>query len=135
MSDSIWSKIFESEADEAARLASSPVGSSNERLSHLPVTVPYIATGMIIELPNTYTLDEVPEPGRLIVLVADFRGNGDRADALAKIRRDGWYRCIVVADHTPAGSSNYKVGGYDIVVGEDELRRGRQITPEMLLSI
>lgn len=44
-------QLFESDAEEASRLAQAPIGSIDHGLSLLPVTLPYPARHHLIELP------------------------------------------------------------------------------------
>lgn len=121
-----FDSLFETEEQERERLAQYPPASKNGFLATLPVTAPYIKEGMLIELPK--------EPGdpRIVVAVWDFRGTPYQSRKRGgPVRRDDPWLCLVVA----STSETYQVGGYRIIVQEDELRRGRQITSDKLLNI
>lgn len=120
---------YETEAQEAARLAESPVGSINHALSGIPVQIQHISRAQLIELPR-----EGAHPGsglRTIVLTSELRPSRHTYDPGELNRRDHAWTCIVVASN----DDRYPVGGYDLAIGEAELRRGRLVTPESLLGI
>ena len=120
---------YETEAQEAARLAESPVGSINHALSSAPVRIQHIRRAQLIELPR-----EATRPGsglRTIVLTNELRPSHHTYGPGELNRRDHTWACIVVASN----DDRYPVGGYDLAIGEAELRRGRLITAQQLLSI
>ncbi len=121
--------MIESDADEAARLAGSPAGSTNERCSHLPVTIPHPAAGMVIELPQLFSAEEDPEQRRVVVTVLERRSERSREPS-GLLHRDGAWLCLPVASTDP----RYPAGGYTIVVDETRLRRGRQVGTDQLLT-
>lgn len=119
---------FESAADEAARLAQAPAGSTHARLAPLPVTIEHPSRGMVVELPWAAMRPE-SEKHRIVVMLDHPRPcPGHRYQQ--PFRHDGSWSCTVVASTHDA----YPVGGHDLVVSEAEIRRGRLISPEELLA-
>lgn len=120
--------FFESDADEIARLNRSWVGSGSRTLAGLPVTNPHPDRGQVLELPPMHN------GRRIIVVPTEFRtGPASGADWYNTpddehpLRRyDGAWSCLVVASDDPVYTSCAN-GGYDIIVSESELRRGRLI--------
>ena len=120
---------FETPQQEAERLAQSPKGSTNARLAQLPVTIEHPSRGMIVELPWAALHPEAER--RQIVVVLDHPHPGLQARHQQPRQHDGsWSSRVVASTH-----SAYPVGGYDLVVSEAEIRRGRLINPEVLLSL
>lgn len=123
-------QLFETDDEEAARLAKAPAGSLSHCLSLLPVTHPYPARHHLIELPARMTRpcsDSSVRRGkhecngghRIVVLPLE-RHAGSAAASLPS-RHNGSWDCRIVASDHPI----YPVGGYDICCSESELRRGR----------
>lgn len=101
-------KIAAREMDEqaTARLAGAPEGSINRQLSELPVRQREWPAGMVLFLPRT----------GLVVVPVD--------------PRKGYWGCVVVA-----GSATYPVGGNDLAVSVDEIKRGIRLDPNDLHSL
>lgn len=119
---------FETPQQEAERLAQSPEGSTNARLAPLPVTIEHPSRGMIVELPWAAMRPESEK--RQIVVVLDQLRPGLEPRREQPRRHDRSWSCTVVA----STHSAYPVGGYDLVISEAEIRRGRLIRPEVLLA-
>lgn len=119
---------FETNEQEAARLAQSHPTSINGRLAPLPVTIEHVRRGQIIELPRAEMYPE--DPARIIMLVDQVRRSKHEYAPDEPRRRDHGWTCIVVASTDPV----YPVGGHDLVIGEAELRRGRLVTEQTLLD-
>lgn len=95
---------LETTEQERERLARSPEGSQNHRLSTLPVNIHRCPKGLLIELPWSH---------RVVVVPIEFRPPlqpaGRRSSADAPRRRfDGSWTCAVVASE----HASYPVGGY-----------------------
>lgn len=128
-------KLFETEAEEAARLAQAPEGSQPHTLSMLPVTIPFIENHQLIELPVHPDLAEAPTctstvfglahecdgRHRIVVLPLEDRDAGTPGELPR--RHDHWWAVRVVASDHPS----YAVGGYDLQLSESELRRGKLV--------
>lgn len=122
-------KLFETDAEETARLAQAPAGSTNHSLSLLPVTNAHPDQYHLIELPwkqihpcsgTTGGLRHECNGGHRIV-VLPLKRNPGTPDTSLPSRHDGDWDCRIVASDHPS----YPVGGYDICCPESELRRGR----------
>lgn len=120
--------IFETADQERQRLVDE--GEHNPRLAELaklPVRVPHPDETTIIVLPpGTWRGDS-----RIVVI--PVRRHGVRKDKNSDdlYLRNGHWHCRVIGGNDPV----YRPGGYDIVVMEEELRRGRQIViDEALLN-
>lgn len=120
---------FESAADEAARLAQAPAGSTYARLAPLPVTIEHPHRAMVVELPWAAMRPEEPNYARIIVTLVKQHLSSSHS-AHPERRHDGSWDAIVLASTHPA----YPVGGYDICVATEEIRRGRLIEPTELLA-
>lgn len=114
---------YETEEQEAARLAQSPEGSTNRFLSGLPVTIAHISRGMVIEMPRA-TSD------RVVVVVDQRRPSGHTYEPGELNRHDHAWTLVIIA----STDARYPVGGYDIVAGEAELRRGRLVSEQAILD-
>lgn len=122
-------KLFETDAEETARLAQAPVGSISHSLSLLPVTNAHPDKHHLVELawPQTRTCSgatgglshECNGSHRIVVL--PLQHHDSAADGELPRRHDGYWDCRVVASDHPS----YAVGGYDLCVSQSELRRGR----------
>lgn len=121
-------QLFETDEDEALRLAEAPAGSKGRSLSRLPVTNAHPDKHHLVELPwaqihpcsgttggQRHTCDGFH---RIVVLPLRLHDRSD-GDKLPR-RHDGYWDCRVVASDHPS----YPVGGYDICISESELRRG-----------
>lgn len=99
-------RLMETIAEENARLADAPVGSTNHTLSLLPVvnTNPNFRGKLVL-------LATHDQP--LIVMPKQFNPGS------VKGQYDGSWYCVVTSSRNPS----YPVGGYDIAVSESELRR------------
>lgn len=117
-------KLYEDPELEVARLAAAPVGSTNHRLSTLPVNLEGPLDDLVIELPDLY-----PGSNRRMVVVPFKRtGNGTEAGEEMPFRRHaGYWGCIVVASNDPS----YQVGGHRLDISEAELVRGTLRTPDI----
>lgn len=115
----MFKTIFEAPEVEAARLAQSPVGSTNHALSQLPVNIHQHIQDLMIELPLFRD-----EPRRTIVVVPieSYRYPSQETDTetLPRRRYNSSWTCIVVSSDHPS----YPVGGYRIVMPEYQLVRG-----------
>lgn len=113
------SKPFETDAEEAARLAEAPEGSKSRMLSGLPVTIDAIEDHPVIALPHSGSIVVVPtEPSAPL------------CDGQDRFVHNGGWRCRVVASKNPS----YPTNGYNIFVSAAELRRGRSIDISFLLD-
>lgn len=114
-------QLLETPEEEVARLAKSPVGSKNHRMSQLPVNIRRNVQDLIIELP----WDE----GNTVVVVPFemHERNPEERGSMPYKRYDDWWRCLVVASNNPS----YPVGGYRLSIPEAELVRGTQRTLEL----
>lgn len=121
-------RLFETDDEEAARLAQAPAGSTSRNLSQLPVSNPHPDKHHLVELPTHRTCSGLTGglahacdgSHRIVVLPLRFHDGSSPADGAPR-RHDGYWDCRVLAsDHR-----SYPVGGYDICVSESELRRGR----------
>lgn len=122
-------KFFETDAEEAARLALAPVGSSDHSLSLLPVVNAHPTEHQLIELPwrqihpcsgTTGGLKHECDGGHRVVVLPLKHSRGSSDDALPR-RHDDYWGCRVLASDHPS----YPVGGYDLHISKSELRRGR----------
>ncbi|MHA3723846.1 hypothetical protein ACXR2T_08195 [Leucobacter sp. HY1910] len=98
-------ELFESPADEAARLALSPVGSADHALAALPVNIEEFPRDLLILLPDLHGNGER-------IIVVPFAHADDRALASPQTRplrrHAGYWRCLVVSSnnaHYPAQGS------------------------------
>src|SRR5699024_4818700 len=97
-------------------------GKNNPRLAdlaELPVRLPYIHETMLIALPTGLWRND----SRIVVIPMERRGVRDKKNHDALYLRNGPRSCRVSAGTAPF----HRAGGYDIVVMEEEPRRGRQI--------
>lgn len=117
---------YETPQQEAERLAQSPEGSTNARLASLPVTIEHPRRAMIVELPWAAMRPEY-EKCRIVVMLDQQRTHPEHKHQQPR-RHDGAWSCTVVA----STHSAYPVGGYDIIVPETQIRRGKLIRPEEL---
>lgn len=123
-------KLFETDAEETARLAQAPVGSISHSLSLLPVTNPHPDKHHLVELSSPMPESCSDTTGglshkcngahRIVVLPLNHRAGS--SDTLPR-RHDGYWDCRIVSSDHPS----YPVGGYDICVSASELRRGRVV--------
>lgn len=122
-------KFFETEAEEVARLATAPEGSTNHRLAQLPVTNPHVDEHHLLELPWTQAhpcsgvtggLAHECDGGHRIVVLPLTRHRHDDTVELPRQFRDSWSCRVVASDHP-----SYPVGGHGIDISESELRRSR----------
>lgn len=124
------SRIIESEEAERERLAQAPEGSKSHFLAGLQVRTPHLSHGMVIELPNQWAAEQ-PERRVVVVLSEQRRSSyNENRSSGDVIRRDNSWDVIVVA----STDSRYPVGGYNLAVGEEELRRGAQVSAEHILT-
>lgn len=117
--------FLETEAQEQARLALAPEGSISHALSKLPITLRGCPQDLLIELPWRDT-DKTDH--RVVVVPIDYRPSArptgdDETTPTPRRRHAGSWTCAVVYSEHPS----YPVGGHRIVVGADELARGKQI--------
>ena len=130
-------KLFETEAEEAARLSAAPEGSTSHTMSLLPVTIPFIENHQLIELPVHPDLAEAGPctstvfglahkcdgRHRIVVLPLQDRDAKGSADKPLPRRHDhSWTVRVVASDHP-----SYSAGGHDLCVDEASLRRGKLI--------
>lgn len=113
-------QLFETDAQETARLAAAPEGSINHELSSLPIRNRFIDKGMLLTLPalngSTHTIT---------VAVVSNKGSFTPAEAREFPRqRDSMFHCMVVASDHPS----YPVGGHDLACSEAELRRAEPVS-------
>ena len=120
---------YETEAQEAARLAEAPAGSTYARLAPLPVTIEHPHRAMVVELPWAAMHPEEPNDARIVVTLVEQHLSSSRS-AHPERRHDGSWDAIVLASTHPA----YPVGGYDICVAAEEIRRSRLLEPTELLA-
>lgn len=125
-------QLFETDAEETARLAQAPVGSINHSLSLLPVTVAHPDKHHLVELPWAQLHPcsgitggkghQCDGSHRVVVLPLRRHDDGAAGGELPR-RHDGSWDCRIVSSNHPS----YPVGGYDICVSDSELRRGRSL--------
>lgn len=102
----------ETDEQSRARLAAAPQGSINRQLAELPINIRERPRGLTLLLPRT----------GLVVVPIEYRPSLGQASGNPRPGSDGW-GCVVVR-----GNDTYPVGGHDIVVSSDEIRRGLRIT-------
>lgn len=109
---------FETDEQEAARLATGSPWSKNCALSNMPVTLRERPVGLLVKLPSPawHARD-------VIVFVREDRTAGRHVTDEGLREYDGSYLCTVVASN----HESCPVGGYDIDISESELRRGTKI--------
>lgn len=112
-------QLFETEAQESARLAQMPERSVLRAVATLPVTVAGEPQGMLLRLP------EVAVTGGPLVVVPTTRRLG-ALDA-QPYRWDGDYDCLVVASADPT----YPAGKSQITVCAEVLRRSALVTIDL----
>lgn len=108
----------ETPADEVARLASDPVGSTSHELSQLPVNMPLIKEGMLIRVPATH----VPAGETVIITPLKPFEYEQPTEGKRLIHHRTW-RCRVVGGN----STTYSPGCWDIDLPESALIRGAVI--------
>ncbi|PZU04690.1 MAG: hypothetical protein DI630_00820 [Gordonia sp. (in: high G+C Gram-positive bacteria)] len=122
-------QFFETDAEEAARLAQAPVGSTSHSLSLLPVTNAHPTAHQLVELPwqqlhpcsgTTGGSQHQCNGSHRVVVLPLKRSPGTSDDALPRRHDDAWGCRVVASDHP-----SYPVGGYDLHISKSELRRGR----------
>ncbi|OUS97420.1 hypothetical protein [Rhodococcus sp. NCIMB 12038] len=121
-------QLFETDAEETARLAQAPVGSTNHSLSLLPVTNAHPDKHHLLELswPQTRSCSGTTgglgheRNGSHRMVVLPLNRHASAGEGLPR-RHDGYWDCRIVSSDHPS----YPVGGYDICVSDSELRRGR----------
>lgn len=111
-------KNTETPADEVARLAAYPVGSTFHELSEMPVTMPLIKTGMLIRLPASHA----PVGETIIVTPLESFHYEQPTEGQRLIHHRTW-RCRVVG----GTSKVYAPGCWDIDQHESILIRGEVI--------
>lgn len=117
----MFPQIYEDPELEVARLAAAPEGSTNHRLSKLPVNITGPLDDLLIELPSTTADDHT------LVVVPFRRDRDDEPRTLPMKRHRGFWACIVVASNHPS----YPVGGHRLNISESELVRGKLRTIEL----
>ena len=125
--------LFETDEQEAARLATAPEGSTYHSLSSLPVNIRQFAEDLLIELPRTAHgfADAEGNPARVVVVPFRYDpasrekdADGNPVEREKPLRHDGSFGCIIVE----SGDPRYPVGGHRISVSCAELRRGKIVT-------
>lgn len=120
--------LLESAADEQARLAAHPAGSTGHRLSKLPVNIEGYLRGRIIELPNldgAIGTDGMPVHMVVVPFAANKHATSTTVqdDTSPMKRNDDYFSCMVVASN----SASYPAGGHDLSIWEAELVRGTEV--------
>lgn len=113
-----FTSMFETHEAEASRLAESPEGSTNHRLSRMPVQVRGEIQDRLIELPR---LGDETEHTIVVVPVEQHPLSDDLRTTPRQRYRSSW-TCIVVASDHPS----YPVGCWRLSLPEYQLRRGVQ---------
>lgn len=104
--------LFETDEQEAARLAEAPAGSKSHHLSGLPVTMSERPRGKVLRLPwDGYTVVVVP---------MKFSPSLERSTPR---QHSGSWDCIVVYSDDP----RYPVDGYDLAISVSEIRRSTEV--------
>lgn len=103
--------LFETEVDEAARLAQLPEGSVLRAVSDHPVTIAQEPMNLPLRLPAAAT----PNGTLVVVPIRRFLGVMDTQP----YRWDGNYDCLVIASDDPS----HTVGGPHINIPTEVLRR------------
>lgn len=124
---SFMDAVVESEAEERARLAKAPVGSTTHELSWLPVNITQWPEGLIINLPRLPYVDgALPEHDIVVVPVRySPESPATKSDLPAPqkhYRNGGQWTCIVVASN----HASYPVGGHRLSIPAAQLVRGTQ---------
>lgn len=102
---------------EVARLAQSPVGSTNHALSQMPVNIRQRIQDLMIELPH---FDGDPKHTIVVVPTESRPYAREDQEVLPRRRHNRSWTCIVVASDHPS----YPVGGYRLSLPEYQLVRG-----------
>lgn len=116
-----FSSKLETPEAEAARLAESPEGSQNHRLSRMPVTIHGDFEGVLIELPR---FGDEPDYTVVVLPIESHRFSGFDPEELPRRRYQYSWACITVASNNP----RVPVGGNRLSIPEYQLRRGVQRT-------
>lgn len=115
----MFKSLYETEAQNAARLALAPVGSKIHTLSTMPINVHEWPLGYIIELPRTE-----PEAKPITVIpIAAQSGSREEQDVTPIRLNDVWWTCMVVASQ----DENYPARSNNLTIHGDELARGTVI--------
>lgn len=114
-----FTNLFETDEQEAARLAENAEGSKEHTLSQLPVTLREDPAGLLVKLPTDAWGDH-----HLVVFVG---GRQSRKSIIhneegLRERRDNFIATVVASD-----DPCYPAGGYSIVVPHSEIRRGTKV--------
>lgn len=120
--------FIETPEQEQARLAQSPVGSTNHTMSQLPVTITQWPQDLLIQLP--WDEPRTNESYTVVVVPHEFRQDLGHEEHQPRRRHGGSWDCIVVASDHP----KYPVGGYRIVVSGAELARGTKVDLAQMLA-
>ncbi|WP_185447091.1 hypothetical protein [Kribbella qitaiheensis] len=119
------SGLVETEAQERARLADSPPGSTNHYLSTLAATIAEWPQDLLVELP--WTPPRTTKQHRVVVVPIEYRRDSPAGEVdpeeLPRRRNCGLWVCAVVLSDHPS----YPVGGHRIVVSAAEIARGHRI--------
>ena len=91
------------------------------------MTIKHPHRAMVVELPWA-AMHPKSEKRQIMVVLDQQRAHLENKHQQPR-RHDGSWSCTVVASNHSA----YPVGGYDIIVSEAEIRRGKLIRPEELL--
>ncbi|ROR76108.1 hypothetical protein SAMN06295974_3744 [Plantibacter flavus] len=115
----MFKTLFEDPAEEVARLAAAPVGSTNHALSQLPVNILGPIQDLMIQLPDLG--DDLPSFRAMVVVPYESYSHSRGEDRVFPVKRhNSSWTCIVVASSHPS----YPVGGHRIIVPEAQLVRG-----------
>jgi hypothetical protein len=109
--------LFETPEAEAARLAQSPVGSTNHALSSMSVNIRQHVQDLMIELPS---FEGDPKHTIVVVPFESHRYSAEDDTTLPRRRYNNGWSCIVIASDHPS----YPVGGHRVSLPEYQLRRG-----------
>lgn len=120
----VTNPLFETPEAEQARLAQDPLGSLNNGLSQLPVTIHEDVEAKLILLPNIPFIDGTMPDEQLVVIPVEKRPrSNNRTDGGQIKRHNGSWNCIIVF----STDERYPVDGWQIVVPEARLVRGRLV--------
>lgn len=117
----LLSRLVETDQEETERLSQAQPTSINGMLAQLPVTMREHPQGKPVLLPRLGANKRT-----MVVLPTTFHRSSSHEARKArgeKSLHDGVWYCVVIQSDDP----HYPVGGYDIVVSQSELRRGRLV--------
>lgn len=113
----MFTSILEAPEAEVARLAQSPVGSTNHALSQMPVNIRQHVQDLMIQVPH---FEDDPKYTIVVVPFESHPYAAEDPDALPRRRHNRSWTCIVIASDHPS----YPVGSWRVTFPEYQLVRG-----------